>query len=77
MKQQPGKDLSIRGSATLVRSLLSADLLDELRLLVHPIVLGCGKRLFEEGSGRLGLRLVDFKALSAGVVALAYQAGEK
>jgi dihydrofolate reductase len=50
LKEQPGKDISITGSPTLVRSLLEDGLLDELRLMVHPIVVGSGKRLFEEGS---------------------------
>src|SRR5215210_3584373 len=49
LKQQPGKDISIVGSGALVRSLLQDDLLDELGLMVHPIVVGSGKRLFEEG----------------------------
>jgi dihydrofolate reductase len=49
LKQLPGKDISISGSPTLVRSLLQDDLLDELRLMVHPIVVGSGKRLFEDG----------------------------
>jgi dihydrofolate reductase len=52
LKEQPGKDISITGSPTLVRSLLQDDLLDELRLMVHPIVVGSGKRLFEEGGIR-------------------------
>src|SRR5215211_189505 len=47
LKQQPGKDIGIVGSGTLVRSLLREGLLDELGLMVHPIVLGRGKRLFE------------------------------
>ena len=47
LKEQPGKDISITGSPTLVRTLLRAGLIDELRLLVHPIVVGHGKRLFE------------------------------
>ena len=46
LKRQPGKDIGITGSGTLIRSLLHDDLLDELRLLVHPIVVGGGKRLF-------------------------------
>src|SRR5215217_6428695 len=50
LKQQPGKDISITGSGTLLRSLLREDLLDELRLMVHPVVVGSGKRLFEGGS---------------------------
>jgi len=52
LKQQPGKDISITGSGTLVRSLLQDDLIDELRLMVHPIVVGGGKRLFEERASR-------------------------
>ena len=47
LKQQPGKNIGITGSATLVRSLLRDNLLDELRLLVHPVVVGSGKRLFD------------------------------
>jgi len=50
LKWQPGKDITILGSCALVRSLLQDDLLDELKLMVHPVVLVSGKRLFEEGS---------------------------
>ena len=73
LKQQPGKDISITGSPTLVRSLLEDDLLDELRLMVHPIVVGSGKRLFEDGSDRKALRLVGSKTFSTGVLYLTYQ----
>jgi len=59
LKQEPGKDISISGSATLVRSLLREGLLDELRLMVHPVVVGRGRRLFEDGSGETPLELVD------------------
>lgn len=73
LKQQPGKNLSITGSPTLVQSLLQGDLLDELRLLVHPVVVGSGKRLFT-GEGELKrLKLVDSKTFSTGVLSLAYQ----
>ena len=61
------------GSSALVRSLLAEDLLDELRLMIHPIVLGRGKRLFEEGGDQKGLKLVDSKTFSTGVVYLTYQ----
>ena len=54
LKQLPGKDISISGSGALVRSLLQDDLLDELRLMVHPIVVGSGKRLFEDWSDQTG-----------------------
>ena len=73
LKEQPGKDISITGSPTLVRSLLEDDLLDELRLMLHPIVVGSGKRLFEEGSDQKALQLVDSKTFSRGVLYLTYQ----
>jgi dihydrofolate reductase len=73
LKQQPGKNIAITGSATLVRSLLRDGLLDELRLLVHPIVVGTGKRLFEEGSDRVALKLLEARTFSTGVLALTYE----
>jgi len=72
LKQQPGKDISITGSGTLVRTLLRDRLLDELRLLVHPIAVGHGKRLFD-GSDQIPLTLADSKTFSTGVLALTYQ----
>ena len=73
LKQQPGKDIGITGSATLVQSLLQEDLLDELGLMIHPVVVGTGRRLFEEGGGQKGLKLVDSRTFSTGVVYLTYQ----
>jgi len=73
VKQQPGKDISIVGSPTLVRSLLRDGLVDELRLLVHPLVVGRGKRLFEHDGGQVALKLVDSKTFSTGVLYLTYQ----
>jgi dihydrofolate reductase len=73
LKQQPGRNIGITGSATLVQSLLQDDLLDELGLLVHPVVVGSGKRLFEEGGDQKGLKLVDSKTFSTGVVYLTYE----
>jgi dihydrofolate reductase len=61
----------ISGSATLVRSLLADGLLDELRVLLHPIVVGHGARLFEDTTAR-GLELVGNEAFSTGVLNLAY-----
>jgi dihydrofolate reductase len=72
LKQQPGKNITVSGSATLVRSLLAANLLDELRLMVHPIVVGSGRRLFEDGD-RKPLELVDSRTFSTGVVDLTYR----
>ena len=73
LKQQPGQDILIVGSAELVHSLRHHDLIDEYQLMVHPVVLGSGKRLFRDGSDTPALRLVDTKTFSSGVVALTYQ----
>ena len=73
LNQQPGKDIGISSSIGLVQSLLREDLLDELRLMVHHVVMGCGKRLFEDGGDRKGLELVDSKTFSTGVLYLTYQ----
>jgi dihydrofolate reductase len=72
LKKQPGGDLGMTGSPTLVRSLLREGLLDELRLLVHPIAVGSGKRLFPEGSDKQPLKLLDSKIFSTGVLYLTY-----
>lgn len=72
LKQRPGKDINISGSATLIRSLLRDNLLDELHLLVHPVIVGSGKRLFEEIGERVSLRLADAQTFSTGVLHLTY-----
>ncbi|HWE62857.1 MAG TPA: dihydrofolate reductase family protein [Chloroflexota bacterium] len=72
LTQQPGKNIGIGGSPTLVRWLLRQGLLDELSLFVFPIVLGKGKRLFEDGGDPLSLKLMDSKTFSTGVVSLTY-----
>lgn len=76
LKRQPGKNIGISGSATLVRWLLRQGLLDELRLLVHPIVVGSGKRLFQDVDDRVPLKLVDSKTFSTGVLYLTYGPAE-
>jgi len=73
LKEQVGKDIVISGSGTLVRSLLRDGLLDELKLMIHPIVVGSGKRLFEEGEGQTKLELVDARTFSTGVLYLTYR----
>lgn len=73
LKQQPGKDIGVTGSGTLIRSLLRDNLLDELRLLVHPIVVGSGKQLFPSGTEKTPLKLVESKTFSTGVLYLTYQ----
>lgn len=72
LKQLPGRNISMIGSGTLVRSLLRDDVLDELRLLVHPIVVGRGKRLFDDYVQKK-LKLVDSKTFATGVVHLIYR----
>ncbi len=72
LKEQPGGNLSITGSGTLVRSLLREGLLDELHLLVHPIVVGSGKRLFDDGP-QVPLRLTNSQTFSTGVLHLTYE----
>jgi dihydrofolate reductase len=73
LKQQPGEDITILGSGALVRSLLASDLLDELGLMVHPLVLGSGKRLFEDGNYQKPLKLVDSKTFDTGVLYITYR----
>ena len=72
LKRQAGKNVGVAGSPTLVRSLLEADLLDELKLMVHPVVVGRGKRLFREGGDLKRLKLVGSKTTSTGVLILTY-----
>jgi dihydrofolate reductase len=73
LKQQPGQDILVFGSAMLGQSLLEADLIDEYRLLVHPIVMGRGKRPFKDGLATTKLTLVKTRTFSLGVTALCYQ----
>jgi dihydrofolate reductase len=77
LKQQPGKSLGVSGSPTLVRSLLKQDLLDELQLLIHPVVAGSGKRLFKDGDDLKRLKLVDTKVTSSGCVIVTYEPERK
>ena len=73
LKQQPGKNIAVGASATLVRWLLENSLLDELHLTIHPVVVGRGKRLFDPDEGKnVGLQLLRSKVLSTGVVYVAY-----
>jgi dihydrofolate reductase len=72
LKQQPGRDISVGASGTLVRFLLAEGLLDELNLLVHPVVAGTGRHLFEGGSSQVPLGLAEARPHGNGVVALRY-----
>ncbi|GAA3952371.1 dihydrofolate reductase family protein [Actinomadura viridis] len=71
LKEQPGGNLGVTGSGTLVRSLLRDGLLDELHLLMHPIAVGTGKRLFDDGP-QVPLRLTGSKTFGSGVLHLTY-----
>ena len=73
LKVQPGKNIGVAGSPTLVHSLLVNDLLDELTLMIHPVVVGSGKRLFKGDSGLKRLKLVGSQISSTGVAILTYQ----
>jgi dihydrofolate reductase len=73
LKQQPGRNIAITGSVALVEYLLREDLLDELGLMVHPVVVGSGKRLFEDGGDRKALELVDSRTFGTGVLYLTYR----
>lgn len=77
LKQQPGQDILVAGSGELVHTLMQHNLVDEYRLMVYPIVLGSGKRLFGDGTATQVLRLVDTRTFSSGVVVLSYQPAGK
>ena len=72
MKERPGKDIYAVGGPTFVSSLMNCDLVDELRLDVHPIVLGGGKALFTDVKERHLRRLLEAKPLESGQVRLTY-----
>jgi len=75
LKEQVDGVILIAGSARLAQELLEHDLVDELRLMVYPVVLGSGKRLFGETSDKKPLRLVDSKVVGDGVAILSYEPG--
>ena len=76
LKQQPGQDILLNGSADLVNLLRQHDLIDEYRLMVFPVILGVGKRLFQDGN-KTPLRLMSTKTFTTGVVVLIYQPDRK
>jgi dihydrofolate reductase len=74
LKRQDGKGILVFGSGELVNTLMGHDLVDEYRLMIFPVVLGSGKRLFGDGSGTTkALRLADTKTFASGVVVLTYE----
>jgi dihydrofolate reductase len=77
LKEEDGPELQVHGSSNLIQTLLSNSLVDEYRLMIFPVVVGSGKRLFSGGAIPAGLRLVDSKVSSTGVVIGTYEpAGE-
>jgi dihydrofolate reductase len=72
LKQLPGQDILVAGSAELVHTLAQHDLVDEYRLMIYPILVGQGKLLFSDAVDMTTLRLVDSKVFSTGVVVLTY-----
>ncbi len=75
LKEEVEGVILVAGSARLVQTLVEHDLVDELRLMVYPVVLGSGKRLFGETSDKKPLRLVDSKVVGDGVAILSYEPG--
>jgi dihydrofolate reductase len=73
LKQEDGKDIMVNGSGALVRTLMRNHLLDELRLFVHPVVVGSGRRLFDDQSDPVEFALVDSHAYDNGVISLTYK----
>jgi dihydrofolate reductase len=73
LKQEDGKDIMVNGSGALVRTLMRNHLLDELRLFVHPVVVGSGRRLFDAESDPVEFALVDSQAYNNGVISLTYK----
>jgi dihydrofolate reductase len=73
LKQQPGKDLAILGSADLASNLMNAGLIDEYQITVVPVVLGNGKPLFKDTHDRVTMKLLNSKTLRSGSVQLFYQ----
>jgi dihydrofolate reductase len=75
LKGRPGQSIGVHGSPTLVEGLLHADLLDEMRLEIYPVVAGTGARLFQEGNRPKRLRLAESKITGNGVAILTYERG--
>jgi len=73
LRREAGKDIAVFGSGQLVRSLMRHDLIDEYLLMIHPLVLGTGRRMFPDDGPKLGLRLVDSATTTTGVLIATYR----
>lgn len=73
LKHQPGKDIVLMGSSELAQTLIRHDLVDEYRLMIHPVVLGSGKRLFRDSTPMSALRLIEAATTSSGLVTLTHE----
>lgn len=73
LKQQPGKNIVIFGSGTVVSELTQLRLIDEFRLIINPVILGNGNPLFKSLNEKVNLELINAKVLSSGVVILSYK----
>ena len=73
LKQQPGKNISVSGGATLAQSLSRLGLIEEYNLVMHPVALGSGKPLFKDLAQPLNLKLVSAKTFASGAIGLTYQ----
>lgn len=73
IKNDPGKDIWLFGGASLTTSLLNLNLIDEINLAIHPIILGSGKALFSDIKNRVPLNLIDTRTYSSGLVSMSYR----
>jgi dihydrofolate reductase len=73
LRSQPGREVLVVGSSQLVQTLMANGLVDEYRLMVHPIVVGGGKKLFRDGAAITPMQLVDLRATASGLVLLTYR----
>jgi dihydrofolate reductase len=77
LREKPGGEIHVIGSGDLIQTLIRHDLVDEYRLIIYPLVLGTGKRLFADGVVPTGLELVESRATSGGAVICVYRRGGK